>query len=999
MAPGIASADEYWTETLPLDGRHAYLPLEDFDYFSFQIPAGSQVELYKKGRWEEVETENEREPNSVTSQLIGWNRGESGVLRFSGNIPPAVTVDFSRIDILAHKIGPTFASPSIGDGMYIFSRTDWGAEESWRYNGAVGESDTEAREAGRKQLTSKEEVCEALQKKYPDEYELRRIQRTEAGQNLKWPYQYSKRIQKIIVHHTAETGVENGRTPEQVMRAIYRYHTVSRGWGDIGYHYVIAPDGEIYEGRAGGDYVVAGHAYCNNVGTIGIALMGNFNNQEPSNKQVSALRNLLLHLAETYELDLTDEDWYHGKKTSNLLGHRDLSATSCPGQNLYDLLPYLRRILSSSEEIRFARSLKIDGTPNGSLPLITLKPGEERDIDLAFTNTGNTPWTNSTWLFAQSGSGIDIRSVSNNKKYVAARQKEKQVLPGETAHFTATVTAGYKGGLQTVSFVPVVNDKRVKNAETLQVVEMETPHWGGKLDAIRTAPKVPVTGKSTSLSIDIRNTGDVLWDKDHVTLLVSYADSREDERLPMKKNTSSGNIATFTGRLPSTYAEGKKSIRLQLLNKEKKLPIIFKEEILVEKSKNRADIIDFSEKMVVEKAGEDYARTIAFQNIGNSEWKQDDLVLEVRLRRERTTLSSNEKTIGPGKTATFDFEVPVKEGIHPYVLILKDGRQALKAKVFILRGLRATSSYNEDSSFAKVSETKKTEQSSSVDDQMVRIRLSSPKDLLFADIVGGGDFEVRGSDGKLIFPGKKDQTIRIEKLGPLVRFREKTDTVFRIVPKSEESVLQVANWNRIPAWDINGKFNDNRFLGILEIRVDNGDILLVNELPIAQYMMGIGETLESDHMEKKKALAVVARSYVAFYQDAKNRKFPGQPYDGSDNPAEFQKYLGDTLTSRSPGWVTANKQTANEVLTFNGNIIKPPYHTCSGGQTTSAKDKWGWKNAPFLTSVNDPGCAGKPRLGHGVGMSGGGAQYFAEQGWTYKEILEYYYPGTELMKK
>ena len=49
-----------------------------------------------------------------------------------------------------------------------------------------------------------------------------------------------------------------------LLRAIYQYHAVSRGWGDIGYNYIIGQRGQIYEGRAGGDYVVGAHAAWNN---------------------------------------------------------------------------------------------------------------------------------------------------------------------------------------------------------------------------------------------------------------------------------------------------------------------------------------------------------------------------------------------------------------------------------------------------------------------------------------------------------------------------------------------------------------------------------------------------------------------------------------------------------------------------------------------------------------------------------------------------------------
>jgi hypothetical protein len=48
---------------------------------------------------------------------------------------------------------------------------------------------------------------------------------------------------------------------------------------------------------------------------------------------------------------------------------------------------------------------------------------------------------------------------------------------------------------------------------------------------------------------------------------------------------------------------------------------------------------------------------------------------------------------------------------------------------------------------------------------------------------------------------------------------------------------------------------------------------------------------ESSSNEKRKALAVISRSYAAYYTKTKWRKFPGKLYDASDNPNVFQKYL------------------------------------------------------------------------------------------------------------
>ena len=53
---------------------------------------------------------------------------------------------------------------------------------------------------------------------------------------------------------------------------------------------------------------------------------------------------------------------------------------------------------------------------------------------------------------------------------------------------------------------------------------------------------------------------------------------------------------------------------------------------------------------------------------------------------------------------------------------------------------------------------------------------------------------------------------------------------------------------------------------------------------------------------------------------------------------------------------------------------------------------------PYLTARDDPWdkSAGYPLYGHGVGMSQRGAMWAAEHGKTYREILAFYYPGTEL---
>lgn len=95
--------------------------------------------------------------------------------------------------------------------------------------------------------------------------------------------------------------------------------------------------------------------------------------------------------------------------------------------------------------------------------------------------------------------------------------------------------------------------------------------------------------------------------------------------------------------------------------------------------------------------------------------------------------------------------------------------------------------------------------------------------------------------------------------------------------------------------------------------------------------------------------------------DPKNRKFATNLYDGSDNPDEFQKYLGYSYELRSPNVAKLVDMTRNQVVTYSGKLIKPWYHSSSDGKTISALE-YCQNNAttncvdiPYLQSVSDPG--------------------------------------------
>lgn len=122
-------------------------------------------------------------------------------------------------------------------------------------------------------------------------------------------------IKYIVLHHSA--------TEEGNVKSFREYHMQKLGFGDIGYHFVIgngrgAGDGEIQEGRP--VLMTGAHAPGRNEDSIGICLVGNFTKNKPTNLQIETLNKLLKDLLRQYAI-----------KPERVLGHKEVSATDCPG--------------------------------------------------------------------------------------------------------------------------------------------------------------------------------------------------------------------------------------------------------------------------------------------------------------------------------------------------------------------------------------------------------------------------------------------------------------------------------------------------------------------------------------------------------------------------------------------------------------------------------------------------------------------------------------------
>lgn len=194
-----------------------------------------------------------------------------------------------------------------------------------------------------------------LQTNYLSEFSIDKTLDLDWTNKLWWPISYKLNKNRIIVHHTANDGTKL-KTKEDIvtfLRNTYRYHAIKNWWWDIWYNFVVDKFGNIYEWRSGWEWAVGAHAKWNNVQSIWISLIWNFENEQPSQAQLESLINLITNLSQKYGIYPYNKVTYHKESSTNpyikdyvnftIVGHKDAWFTACPGKNLYSQLDYVRK--------------------------------------------------------------------------------------------------------------------------------------------------------------------------------------------------------------------------------------------------------------------------------------------------------------------------------------------------------------------------------------------------------------------------------------------------------------------------------------------------------------------------------------------------------------------------------------------------------------------------------------------------------------------------------
>lgn len=178
--------------------------------------------------------------------------------------------------------------------------------------------------------------------------------------------QLSNRPNKIIIHHTATANSTDYSQSHAyaLARAIQNHHMDTNGWSDTGQNFTVSRGGYIMEGRhtslshltSGNGFVTSAHCPGQNTTGVGIENEGTYTSAVPPAALWDKLVELCAYICQQGRFAATQ-----------IYGHRDFVATSCPGNAFYARLGDLRAAVAAklAEPPPTAWSVVIDNASSG----------------------------------------------------------------------------------------------------------------------------------------------------------------------------------------------------------------------------------------------------------------------------------------------------------------------------------------------------------------------------------------------------------------------------------------------------------------------------------------------------------------------------------------------------------------------------------------------------------------------------------------------------------
>ena len=242
----------------------------------------------------------------------------------------------------------------------------------------------------------------------------------------------------FTIHHTLTSNHDTN--PKATIRQLQR-EALSRGWADIGDHYLIDQQGRIYAGnpvdRMGAH--VAGH----NKGNIGIDFLGDYSSLQPTEAQLAAAGKLIRYVANKYHITVG---------ASTVKGHRDLASTSCPGNNLYSKVGRIIRY-AKGEDMGCSDGSTTTGNPP---PYQYVRVRATSDVPLGDNDTVEGYELDSVFVTTADGSKHMASSVTSS-----SMTSNASAVTGAPDNDSCDNRSSTVAGIQTTGEVVVKNRRRL----------------------------------------------------------------------------------------------------------------------------------------------------------------------------------------------------------------------------------------------------------------------------------------------------------------------------------------------------------------------------------------------------------------------------------------------------------------------------------------------------------------------------------------------------------
>src|SRR3989339_716159 len=491
---------------------------------------------------------------------------------------------------------------------------------------------------------------------------------------------FSGEPKKIIIHHTGSVlkdltndGIIGQADYDLAVQGVYNWHAKSLSWGDVGYNFLIDPLGRVFEGKAGGDGIVCGHAIrsstCNkyragaevetgfNRGTIGISLLGDSDKDILTPAARIALVNLIASKSLEFGLEPAGKSFFVDKEYPNIVGHLDVDCTNCPGSSIYRALDSVRlEAQKKFEELGgLSASIPKASFVGQSEKTVIIKTGETKTAWVEFKNEGKTAWHNYTenkvylapTTIKSRLAAIDFFKFALTADpatlFVSEYSLDKaNVLPGEIGRFTLTLNSPEEKVVDIKKLVLAWGDRAWFPGTDLEITLASTKlDYGATFDSI-VKPNIIFENFGHKLILKYKNVGAKAWAKNEISLGVYNSDyktsSFKDKTwvkdtsgvYPEEEIINPGEYATFN--LP--IKAGKIGIYDQVFYLIRKITIPGTEIVLAEEkvvgsdltesflveSANQAELVssNFPEKAKPESRP---SVIIKFKNIGLTTWK------------------------------------------------------------------------------------------------------------------------------------------------------------------------------------------------------------------------------------------------------------------------------------------------------------------------------------------------------------------------------------------